>query len=123
MLHIPIVGVAIIFSRIIPPALAAGKSGRVRLNPIAIGILRPDMAFVLAENIFVVGGSFQKQLIIGIIIHIASQLRRAPIIVTLRERDGHGLTAFETVNLRNGFGFAGLERRQITVFIEEIVER
>ena len=41
----------------IASALAAGKSGIERLDPIAGRILRPHMALVHAENIFVVAGA------------------------------------------------------------------
>src|ERR1035441_1267438 len=67
MLNIPIVSVTIVLGGVITSALAAGKSGSVRFDPVAIGILRPDMAFILTKNVFIIAGTFQEKLIVRVI--------------------------------------------------------
>src|SRR5579863_5380841 len=105
MLHIPVVGIAIVLGGIIATTLATGKAGVKRLNPVAIGILGPDAALVLAENIFIVGGAFQEELVIGIISQSLGNLGGAPVIVALGFRNGDGLSAFAGMNGGKRFFF------------------
>src|ERR1035437_3369256 len=122
MLDVPIVGVAIIFCSVIASALAAGKSWIVRFDPVAFGILRPHMAFVLPENVLIVARTLQEKLIVHITTERTSQLGSTPIIITLRLRNGNSLTTFTGIDSRNGFFFIGMKRGHITLFRQKIVQ-
>src|SRR5690242_17261220 len=123
MRHIPVVYVTIHFGGVITPAGAAGESWIVRLDPISLGILGPDVSFFLSEHVFVVLCPFQKEAVILRPAKRARQLRRAPIVVTLIHCYRNGLASLGFIHQGNRLLFAGMQRRKITVFIIKIIER
>src|SRR5260370_26530329 len=88
--------------------LPAGKSWFVVCNPIAFGVPRPRMAFILTEDIFIIPRAFQEQLIIRIIAERTRHLCGAPIVITLRLGDRDDLATFTRMNSTNRLFLSGL---------------
>src|SRR5258708_36367572 len=102
--------------------LPAGKSWVVVCNPIAFGVLRPRMAFILTKDIFIIPRAFQEQLIIRRLAERTRQLCRAPIVITLRLGDRDGLAPFPRMNSSNRFLFSGTKSGHVAMFVQKIIQ-